>query len=435
MTPLAIEALAHAVPSAVQQCLPAPVWPETIRVIGESDPAADEIEEGLFPIPSPGDADPLDELNPEIPMTEAAVAVSVLLADASAPADAPATPSEIIEQLGDIFGAKSGWPGAPGGVPPPSGGTSKTPHPANPDTYAFYLPWHRFSPEQWGIYLIVEGIELLGQEIHHRAKAYLSLGESRRAAKMFLFHHEAYHNAVETFASRIEVSHRSPCYLTGVHTTFKRLLPISYLHEEGLANAYAHDKVRRLFLADVAMDARRRTLKRYAAALALRFLERQNSTFYASCERVLSGNISFGEAEREFQESIHSLSSLVTPSVASDIWKAAPRAMTPSLSRNGSFSYVVGRAHPLGRAPALVPHYDRREVVRRLRLAAGARKAKGGEHPHVVTSTGRQVSVPGHPELPRGTVRKILKQTGLQISLSQFMGASDKELRAMGGNT
>jgi hypothetical protein len=55
-----------------------------------------------------------------------------------------------------------------------------------------------------GIYPLVEGIEALGQDIGARFPHILSRADARRAAMLFLYHHEAYHNVVETFAARAD---------------------------------------------------------------------------------------------------------------------------------------------------------------------------------------------------------------------------------------
>jgi predicted RNA binding protein YcfA (HicA-like mRNA interferase family) len=84
------------------------------------------------------------------------------------------------------------------------------------------------------------------------------------------------------------------------------------------------------------------------------------------------------------------------------------------------------------RHAADVPQFSRREVVRRLRLATGGHEEGGGEHPKLVLPSGTPVSVPGHRELKRGTTRKILRDAGISMPLTRFMGASDDELRRAG---
>ena len=102
------------------------------------------------------------------------------------------------------------------------------------DCYAFYLPWHHFSAKTWGIDLLIEGIEALGDELVTLSSGSLSQAEARHIARIFLIHHEAYHNAVETFGVRLEVTHRVRCYIGG----FRRLYQyLELFHEEAFAHA------------------------------------------------------------------------------------------------------------------------------------------------------------------------------------------------------
>ena len=429
MNPEGISAIRNALPNVVRPLDPRTTWPDTIAQGLEGSDLWDELEDDLFPTDDPDDPDPLADrpdadLPAEVVIDETADRLPIVGRDGYRRVE------EVSRELREHFG--EGWPGAPGEWDVASGGAGSAGrskgHPS-PDICAFYLPWHHFSSNLWGIYLLVEGIEALGQDIHLRFPHILSRADARRAARLFLYHHEAYHNAVETFAARIEVSHRQPCYLTGVQACGASFLPISSLHEEGLANAYAYTKVRQYLFAQTPLSAARRRVKRVAAAVALRAIFRLQSPAYASAERILRGSVSFDDAEHELQEACHTLSSLHAPASAPGIWLAAPRAMAPSLSRNKSFSYVVSRAHPSVRSAAHVPQFDRREVVRRLHVATGAQEAGGGEHPKIVLPGGKKVPVPGHRDLPRGTVRSILRQSGISMPLTRFMGASDTELR------
>lgn len=434
MTPEAIEALRNALPDALRPSDPMPPWPDEIAYVPEGDDLWDEVEEDLFPTDDPDDPDPLaDTLDAELPSDDA-IENAGSVAD-YLPPDGYSSVDDVSRRLREHFGGD--WPGAPGVAAALAGGSGITAGPMGPypssEVYAFYLPWHRFSPNLWGIYLLVEGIAALGRDIQGMYPRILSRADARRAARLFLYHHEAYHNAVEAFAARVEVSHRQPCYLTGVQSCFASLLPVSSLHEEGLANVYAHDKVRHYLFAQMkTMSAARRRVKRVAAAAALRRLFRRQALAYASAERILRGDVTFETAQHELQETCHTLSSLRAPPMMPGIWSAAPRAMAPSLLRQGRFSYVVSRAHPVVRRAAQVPQFDRREVVRRLRLATGGQEDGGGEHPKLVLSGGKRVPVPGHRDLARGTTRKILRDAGIDMPLTRFMGASDDELRGAG---
>jgi predicted RNA binding protein YcfA (HicA-like mRNA interferase family) len=150
---------------------------------------------------------------------------------------------------------------------------------------------------------------------------------------------------------------------------------------------------------------------------------------YNSAIAIIHGD--WDPVEHGFQEASHNACGFGVPPLGPDIWLASGHAMYPSLGRNRRFSYLIDRNHPAIRQAASVPHFNRREVVRRLHLATGRREDGGGDHPKVVLPTGRRVSVPGHPKLARGTLRDILRQAGIPQPLSRFMSASDGDLRRM----
>src|SRR5262249_49060311 len=98
------------------------------------------------------------------------------------------------------------WPGAPrnrAGSPVPP-----------PDALAFYLPFHRFYPTWWGIYLLHEGVDALARDICRRADGTIQLAECSQVARIFLYGHEHFHHCVETLAMRLEVTHRKALYIT-----------------------------------------------------------------------------------------------------------------------------------------------------------------------------------------------------------------------------
>ena len=294
------------------------------------------------------------------------------------------------------------------------------------DLLAFYLPWHEFPLQLWGIYLIVQGIKALGADIRSLSHKWLSYAEANRVARMFLFHHEAFHNAAETFAARLDISHRQPCYLGGFRKVWQKGFGNNNtLHEEGLADAYAYEKVRKLAFSDTLPSGPVRTFKRGVAAVAIRRILQSSPPPYDSALRIVSGAVDWDDAEHDFQEANHGACGRST--IAPEIWLASGHSMHPSLGRNRKFSYVIDRNHPSIRQAVNVPYYSRREFVRRLAIAVGGHEAGGGKHPKMVSSNGKSVPVPGHRELDRNTCRSILRQF-LRVSLNHFMGAMDKEL-------
>jgi predicted RNA binding protein YcfA (HicA-like mRNA interferase family) len=423
MTSDAIDAVARSIPGAVQPATLPEEWAgDMIPVEEDSDPGH-EIDDWLTDVPAeeaPGRVAPPDDWSSVEGDPERIIE--------DGPPPLPGTYDDVIRTSDDLAGRLgSGFPGAPG---PASGtgvgGVGGWCPP--PDVLGFYLPWHDFPARLWGIYLIVQGITSLGRDLHYVARGYLTLGEAHRVARSFIFHHEAYHNVVETFAARLEVSHRCPCYRAGFRQVWRTGFN-GNLHEEGMATAYAYEKVRGEAFENMP-KGHVRTRKRGVAAAALRCVIGYMPPLYNSALQVLGTG--WDGAEHDLQEALHSACGFGLPRLGRDIWQASGHAMHPSLGRNRRFSYLIDRNHPAIRQAAQVPHFARREVVRRLHLATGGREEGGGEHPKVVLPNGRRVPVPGHPELGRGLTRKILRDAGLTTSLSRFMAASDDDLRQMG---
>jgi hypothetical protein len=221
---------------------------------------------------------------------------------------APASPSETLpghedttlerlrdvhSRLHDAFGADR-FPGSP--VLPDDWQLSPP-----PDCYAFYLPWHHFDERTWGIYLLLDGIYAMGQEIVSLSQGVLSLAQGRHIAKIFLYHHEAYHNAVESFSARLEVTHRTRCYVGGFRQRYQRLTRLPDIHEEALANAYAAHKVKRNSFAMVTPTNARTRLRRAGFDALARLMARQPPP-YADAQFILT---TYEHWERRFQEQLH----------------------------------------------------------------------------------------------------------------------------------
>lgn len=417
----AIDGLRQSLPNAFEDKLISK-WPDEILEVDDGNELWGEIEEDLFS--TLDDFDPLDDILDQDLLVETPMGDDEYVHTERHPYGPV---GELSGRLRDHFG--NDWPGAPGNDAS-MGIAGPAPQVPSPDVLAFYLPWHIFDKNLWGIYLLVEGVDSLGADIHAQYPQILSKSDARRAAKLFLYYHEAYHNAVETFAARVEVSHRMPCYLTGIKACSRMFLPVSGLHEEGLANVYAIEKLKnQLFNDDKLMGARRKKLKRSAAAAALRRIFRRQPAQYAAAERILGGLTNFEFAEAEFLEESHNLSSLNVPQAPPNIWLAALRSTHPSLSRNKRYSYVISKNHPVVRRAANVPQYSRREVVRRLQVALQVTEDGGGKHPKIVLRGGKKIPVPSHRDLARGTIRSILRMAEIPMTLDRFMGASDAELR------
>lgn len=408
-------------------------WPEDLIVVAESEledrPEGEAIEEILFD-------ESLDD-SPSLPDSPTRIVRVDSIIEDIIRSPSPSPEANALRELGDINSALrdrfgDDFPGAPGIA---GGGT--TSHGSNagsaspllsPDIYAFYLPWHYFSQSLWGIYLIVEGVQSLGNEIHRVSLGYLNPREARRVAKVFLFHHEAYHNAAETFASRLEVSHRVPCYVAGFQPVWRSGFKGGALHEEGLATAYAADKVRTNAFEDIYPPGALRTGKRRIAHAALVNIIGRMPSAYRSALLLIDPQ-QYKDGQNLFLEENRNNCFPPVPPPAGlppEVWDASPHAMRPSLQRNKSFSYVVRRSNPLIRRALQVPHFKRTDFISQLNARLGGQEiAQGrGEHPKWRSNGGKTVPIPGHRELGRGLCRKILHQLGINIGLTEFMSQS-----------
>ena len=64
------------------------------------------------------------------------------------------------------------------------------------------------------------------------------------AAMFFLYAHEFYHHRVESLASRLEVTHRTPAYKTGFEAFYQKHRGTDQWLEEALANVVQHAKAK-----------------------------------------------------------------------------------------------------------------------------------------------------------------------------------------------
>jgi hypothetical protein len=308
---------------------------------------------------------------------------------------------ETHEQLANVLG-RDDFPGAPQGLVDPG-------MPPPGDAYAFYLPWHEFSEKTWGIYLLHDGIAALGAEIEAICRGALSSVDARYVAKIFLFHHEAYHNAVETFAGRLEVTHREPCYITGMRALFRRKSRLPEVHEEALANAYAIVKVKGHSFSAVRPPRRRQAIRKAAVEALCEITDRQPPP-YCDASAIYR---TFDAWERIFQERAHqSCFNPRIPARGASIWESFPHALHPSLRRNGAFQYLIPRSHPMIRERGEVLYFDRRKFLQRLNEERPGRLVPGGRHPKWRSADGQMVPIPTG-DLTHGTARNILKQFDL----------------------
>jgi len=262
--------------------------------------------------------------------------------------DSDISDGELIEtsnRIKDIFGDNDPFPGGPS-----LDGNGRP----TIETLAFYLPYHKFEDSVWGVYLIAEGVVWLRNKfisLSHSRVVQLNLKEAESLAKSFLFYHERYHNCVESFATKMEISNRSPFYISGVtrlyNTPFTSPNPLIN-HEETFANKYAIEKSSEYFTNKfkhsygypkqvvkdiIEMFIDQNTTGHYKEAINLRqglrsqdLIDKQNKFLEEIC-----------------QNSFHSSSHGISPS----LWSAFTQRLSGSISRGSRCSYVTPKNSPV----------------------------------------------------------------------------------------
>lgn len=287
-----------------------------------------------------------------------------------------------------------------------------------PDAMAFYLPFHFFHPRWWGIYLLAEAIEEFGDWISRRSGGQLSRAEGFVMARLFAYGHEAFHHRVEAFATRLELAHRVPLYRAGFTRLYARVNGSDECVEEALANAAALQKV-----AERAFRKPRDPAKRRVGLQVLHEYVRSCPPGYRLGSK-LAGEKSFVRARNGFAEQNLRESVPAVPGRGSGIWAAFPHAFGGISRVTSRVNYLVPRGSRIAqRSPLALRYLRHRDVVRKLERLAGCRFVRQtGSHEIWETPAGHRFPVPNHrTEIPDGTLRAILKQAGLDMSLREFL--------------
>ena len=319
---------------------------------------------------------------------------TILVLSISSWASYPEPSPEIIQVLGGLHG----------GAPTPYTDRSRMPP---PDCLAFYLPFHHYHPDWWGVYLLYEGVSWLAAEIIRRSNNEIGRREAFAAARLFLYYHEAFHHKVECFAARLELTHREAFYKTGFSQYYRQTAGTADCLEEGLANA-------------TALSESLNRLRNPKADKALASYVTESPPGYDQGNKVRRV---FKRVRCEFAEKNQRICLPRLPSKSPEVWSVASHLFDGITNIKSRVNYVLPCSSPLVARLPFKPCLPPSKVVRKLRELVGLEKVRqGGRHEIWKASDGRTVEIPHHPrDLGRGLLRSILRQAGLDLGLDEFL--------------
>jgi predicted RNA binding protein YcfA (HicA-like mRNA interferase family) len=308
-----------------------------------------------------------------------------------------------------VFGRPGSFPGAP---EPRRDEDEILP----PDCLAFYLPFHFYYPENWGIYLIHESVELFAHQIEAAASGILTIHDARDVARVFCYGHEMWHHRVESFATRLEVTHRAPLYRMGIVDRYKVTYRTKDCLEEALAMAHGYMKVR-------AKCCQQRPEKLKVALSVLELFIKlwppghREGLKYLTTSRLRKG-------ENALCEEYHRYGLPDMPAKDMSLWDSHAYKSRGIGNVNSRITYLVNKNTALSKRIATRAHpLSYRELTTKLEKVAGCAFVRYGKGSHAIWSsqTGKRFVVPRHrTDLKPGTLRSIMRDAGLSMSISEF---------------
>jgi predicted RNA binding protein YcfA (HicA-like mRNA interferase family) len=270
------------------------------------------------------------------------------------------------------------------------------------------------------VYLLVEGVWVVAKYVWQHsggASGPLSARDCWVAARLYLFYHEIFHHNVESFATRLEVSHRQPLYINGFQAYYSSKVGTPDCLEESLAEANAFRKVcDKRFFPDPS--------KLRAVTRAIFDFVKSGPPGYAEGARLITSP-TFNRARNRLAEESTQASIRGVPGKPPAVWDAARYMMRGFNDKaKGRAKYVIAAHSPLASRMPFRPRLKPLELKRQLRKFDCYFVRQGGNHEIWAAPNGRSVQIPRHPgDLGTGLVGKILKQAGIELSLVEFAAA------------
>lgn len=304
-----------------------------------------------------------------------------------------------LDRIADkITGQNPGGPLARGRLPSPM---------PPPDCLAFYLPFHYFLPTWWGVYLTVEGVAILAAKLLSLSGGLLKPAEAIAAARIFLYHHEAFHHHVECFATRLELTHRKRLYTEGFHRLYTSVFGTDSCVEEALANAQAYRKTKAK-IGGLPVDT---ALQQYIG---------QSPPGYRLGVQLAKR---FRRNRAKFAEDNHVACFPLQPSGSGRIWDSIGHLFDGISNIKGRVNYIVSRSAPLISRARFRPLLPPSKLVKKLaEYGVFDFVRHGAAHDIYRAGNGAMVPIPRHPrDMNKGTVKKILREAGVPLSLTEFL--------------
>lgn len=304
---------------------------------------------------------------------------------------------------------------------PQEWGDSKLPP---PDALAFYLPFHFYYPDLWGIYITLEGVGRLMRYL--RAHSGFDWGEmgwklsqrkAEASARLFLYYHEAFHHNVESMATRLEITHRQPLYRRGFLNLSRRTFLTSEATEEALANAYAFKKVSQVFKKKGwSTDVIQSGLRQY--------INDQPPGYNRGMEFVKDD--AFVEKRNEFAEA-NLRESLPLRKKEKTLWNLFTYAFYGICKINSHTNYLTRKDSSLLESDDLNEYYiGYHDLKDKLDGLVGLNFKREGKGSHEIYETDAGDSVTLYyttGDVPKGTLNSILKDAGVDMNVHEFLRA------------
>lgn len=228
-----------------------------------------------------------------------------------------------------------------------------------------------------------------------------------------------FHHIVESFATRLEVSHRQPLYRIGFDAFYRENAGTHDSVEEALASAHGYRKVD-----SRAFRRPNEPQKREAALEALvEYIRRCPPGYNRALDFVT--NSAFNLQRSDFAEKNHNWALPDIGQREARVWNSFPHAFSGISRVQSRVNYAIHRDSPLIDRVRTRGHYLRyRDVTQRLEKQGSCTFVRhgGGGHEIWENPMGRRFAVPRHPgDLRTGTLQRIIKQAGLEVSVSEFI--------------